>query len=171
MKLNQIIKVLLERQQSKCSDSMKRLLRNSNWINSSELKVSKMDKILSSLFNKNKIHSFNLIVGNVSRDKQDWRRKIANFLNKIIIRKQRESFDAIYDRSEHLRLRRIELGMQMLANLANKKYVRYRNHFAEAVFKISNINPWIVKSIKKLTIDAPLSLHSTFWRIRELNNR
>lgn len=92
--------------------------------------------------------------------------------DRIFQESKRAAFDAILERSEYIRMRRIRLGSTVLSNLFSRIE---RTHMAEFRHRLNffgrsySVNPWFELSIRKMTVDGPLNSQTVFWKMKYLN--
>lgn len=157
---------LLSCSESKTRQSYQRMVQNSLDYSNKLINVLRLEKILSNKFKNHYYYCFNEIMKSAYKYKEGYR--FCSLMEKIFLKTKRSAFDSIFEVSEFRRLEKIHRGLSTLHKIFNIRYLRYRKEFKNLILVKVDTNPWTIRAVRKLTVDAPMNYQSTFWKMREI---
>jgi len=151
-----------------CNSSYFQQLRD----NSSAFVQRQRDSLILERIIQNKIkhsmsQSFSKIHKNALRYKEGY--KLSTVLEKVFARHIREDFTRVYHYSLVNRLNQIDIGLNSLSRIFQRKIHVYRKHIKIQVFPSIRRNPWFAKVIHRFTVDAPMCYQTVFWKMKEFS--
>lgn len=126
-----------------------------------------LERILEKKFLSQKYHSMTKIKALYYKMEEDRRLVLYNTLNNLVVKKCRDAMTAVQIESEHNRMNAFILALEKIRRVHRK---RMKSHYRQ-IHNYANsmsYNPWFEKSVSKLTVEAPLILQSTFWKMKRL---